>query len=682
MSRARSFRQIITGFALIRVAIGTCLLLVGGLLVGVTPAIAVPTPAERVALGSAAGFSVLAGPSVTNTGAGTVLALDLGVTGTLTGFPPGIVTGEIHIDDDAVEAAHGDRQAAYDAAAAQTGGTAFAGDQMGKTFTPGLYTAGAAVTNTGTMTLDAAGDPNAVFVFQVGAALSGAAGSKVVLKNGALANNVYWQVVGAVALGADAAFVGTVLGAGVISFGAGASLKGRALTSSTMALADSPVTQPIDDLTPPVIAIDGGPTRSTNDTTPPISGTTDEPGRPLVTVTTGPQTLTTRAVDGAWTLSANALTAGTHQLVASVTDPSQNIGTATQDLTVDTTTPGVAITGGATSATDDITPTISGTTDEAGTPTVTVTVAGQTLSTTASAGTWTVDAGALTETAHGVAASVTDPAGNTGTGRQVLTVDITVPVLTIRNGETDSTSDTSPWIYGTTAERAGTIVDVSVGGQARTAIVEPGGTWGVSAESLAPGTYEVVASITDAAGNVGSARQTLTIGEGAPPVGPRIIVPITPPTAPVSQPAPAATYRPDAEIRLGTRAFVGRSSYSVARQRVTSTLKGSRAKTVTYQVRVTNRGNVADRLTIRGTSKSKQFTVKYLQGRKNVTSAVLKGTYRTATLQTGQSVTLTVRVTKVARAKKGSKRTFSIRAASAQDRRTFDTVAAVVKVAR
>ena len=158
-------------------AIGACVLLVGGALAVVEPAAATAPAAVAgaVDLGSAAGFSVLAGPSVANTGAGTVLALDLGVVGTLAGFPPGTVTGTIRIGDAAVDTAQDDRQAAYDGVAAQTGGTAFAGDQAGKTYAPGLYTTAAAITNTGTITLDAAGDPNARFVFQIGAALSSAA---------------------------------------------------------------------------------------------------------------------------------------------------------------------------------------------------------------------------------------------------------------------------------------------------------------------------------------------------------------------------------------------------------------------------------------------------------------------------------------------------------------------------
>ncbi|MCW2753901.1 MAG: hypothetical protein JWQ32_1312 [Marmoricola sp.] len=671
MSHTRSLRTITSSFTTAGVAIAACALLVLGPLGGVSPASAASagTADTPVALGSAAGYSALAGPSIANTGAGTVLALDLGVSGTLAGFPPGTVTGATHIADDTVATAHTDRQAAYDAVVARTGGIAFSGDLAGRTFTPGLYSTAAAVTNSGTVTLNAGGDPNATFVFQVGAALSSAASTKVVLTNGALANNVYWQVVGAVSLGAGAQFVGTLLAAGAISFGDGASLKGRALTSSTIALSNSPITPPIDDLVAPLVAIDGGPTRSTNDTTPPISGTTDEPGTPLVTLTIGSQQLTARAAGGVWTMSANALTAGPHDMVASVTDPSQNTGTATQVLTVDTSAPTVAMTGGSRVATNDTTPTISGTTDESGTPTVTVTVDGQTLTTTAGAsGAWAVDVGSLAETPYGVQASVTDAAGNTGTVAQILTVDVTVPVVTINGGSTRSTSDTSPWTYGTTAEQAGTTVHLSVGGQSLDATVQPGGTWGVSAQTLASGTYTVVATITDAAGNTGTMTQTLAVGP--------------PPVPAVTPPGAVGTYRPDAEVRLVGHAFVGRGIYGPLTQRATSVLNGHPARTATFEIRITNRGNKADQVAIRGTARSAQFTVAYFHAGRNVTAAILNGSYRSATVQPGQSVMLTVRVTKLRYARTGSHRTFTIRTTSAHDPAEGDTVAAVVKVAR
>ena len=246
-------------------------------------------------------------------------------------------------------------------------------------------------------------------------------------------------------------------------------------------MTNSPFTPAIDDLTAPLVTIDGGATRSTNDTTPPISGTTDEPAGRAVTVTVDDQTLTTTVrTGGSWTVSANALSAGPHDVLASITDPSQNTGTATQTLTVDVTAPAVSIDGGATTATNDTSPSISGTTDEAGNPTVTVTVAGQTLTTTADdAGSWHVNAAALSEAPHLVVASATDAAHNTGMATQILSVDVTVPVVTIDGGATRSTTDTSPWTYGTTAEQAGTIVHVTIAGQDLAATVPPTCTWGV-----------------------------------------------------------------------------------------------------------------------------------------------------------------------------------------------------------
>ncbi|RHW23233.1 DUF3494 domain-containing protein [Nocardioides immobilis] len=442
-------------------------------------------------LGAAASYSVLAGTSVANTGSGTVLAGDLGLSpaGPITGFPPGTVNGTIHDKDAAAETAQSDRADAYADAAGQETTTTFAGDQAGVTFHPGVHTTSAAFANTGTMTLDADGDSNAVFIFQINAALSSAAGSKVVLTDGALANNVYWQVAGAISLGADADYVGTFLGAGAIAFGDGASLKGRALTPTSVAMTNTPFLVAKDDLTAPLVTIDGGPARSTNDTTPAISGTTDEPVG-TVRVTVGGQTLTaTVGAGGIWAVSSNALVSGTHAVVAAITDPSQNVGTARQELTVDQTAPVISINGRATRATNDTTPAISGTTDAApGTP-VTVTVDGQTLTTEAAGdtGAWTVTTDTLAETTHSAVASIEDGAGNKAIATQVLVVDLTVPVVTITGGASRSTDDTSPWTYGTTAEQAGTTVHLSIGGQHLTATVEAGGAWGVSAAALPGG---------------------------------------------------------------------------------------------------------------------------------------------------------------------------------------------------
>jgi hypothetical protein len=298
-----------------------------------------------------------------------------------------------------------------------------------------------------------------------------------------------------------------------------------------------------------------------------------------------------------------------------------------------------------------------------------------------------VDAATLAEATHSVTASATDAAQNTGTRHQVLSVDLTVPVVTIDGGATRATDDTSPWTYGTTAEQAGTTVHVSIGGQALTATVLSGGTWGVSAETLTAGTYTVVASVTDAAQNTGTATQTVTVGPMAPPTPvPPVPVPPVPVPAPVpTVPAPASPtseprYQPDAAIGPLHGALVGAGSYDASQQRVTRKLRG-KGRNATFEVRVTNRGDATDRMTIRGTSKSQEFKVTYTAGGKNVTPAVASGTYLTNPLAPGASAVLIVTLTRTKAAGTGDRRTFEVRTSSSHAPAIRDTVSAVVQVA-
>jgi hypothetical protein len=255
-------------------------------------------------------------------------------------------------------------------------------------------------------------------------------------------------------------------------------------------------------------------------------------------------------------------------------------------------------------------------------------------------------------------ASVSDGAGSTGTASQILSVDLTKPVVTIDGGATRSTKDTSPWTYGTTGEQAGTLVRVTVGGQHLTATVIGDGTWSVSATTLREGSYRLLASITDAAGNVGTATQTLTVGTG-----------------PVD---PGKRYQPDSAIRRGAGAFVGAGVYgSSADQRITAKLRP--AKRASFEVRLTNRGDAADTFAIRGTAKSRKFTVTYLVGGKDVTAAVRAGTYRTGTVAPDASVRLVIRITMTRRAHADDRRVFEVRAISQHASTSRDTVAAVVR---
>jgi hypothetical protein len=370
------------------------------------------------------------------------------------------------------------------------------------------------VADTGTVTLDAGGDANAVFVFQIGGALNMAAGANVTLTNGAQASNVFWQVNGAAAIGANATFAGTLMALDAIAVGAGSEVNGRALAlNGAISLNSNEFYS-----APPTVTITGGTAAITNNSTPTISGTTDLEAPGIVTLTVAGQTLTATPSNGAWSVPSAILADGTYPVVASVIDGAGNTGSATQQLTIDTVAPVVTIDGGPSVTTNDPTPTIAGTTDAAPGTIVDVTVDSQTLTALVqSAGTWNVTPSTLADGTGTVTASVTDPAGNQTTVSQLLTVDTVAPAVTITGGANLLTNDSTPTISGTAAVAAGTTVTVTLADQTLTGLVTAGGVWSVTTAFLSDGPHRVVMSVSDAAGNLASATQTLTV-DTVPPV--------------------------------------------------------------------------------------------------------------------------------------------------------------------
>jgi len=193
------------------------------------PARAAPPP---VLLGTADGFALLGGSAITNTG-DSVVNGDLGLhPGTLvTGFPPGTVNGVQHVTDAVAAQAKTDLVTAYNDAAGRPLSATSPSDLGGRVLTAGVYRTGSVplLGLSGNLTLDAQGDPSAVFIFQVASTLITATDSSVRLVNGAQACNVFWQVGSSATLGTRTAFKGTILALTSISVNDAVTVEGRLL---------------------------------------------------------------------------------------------------------------------------------------------------------------------------------------------------------------------------------------------------------------------------------------------------------------------------------------------------------------------------------------------------------------------------------------------------------------------
>jgi len=207
-----------------------------------------------VPLGTANSFAVLAGSTVTNTGP-TVVNGNLGVSpgGAVVGFPPGVVNGTIHAADAIAAQAQLDLTAAYNNAAGQPVTQIVATELGGTILGPGVYASAAGDFQiTGTLTLDAQGNPNAIFIFKTASTLVTASGSQVNLINGARSCNVFWQVGSSATLGTNSSFRGNILALTSITATTGAAVDGRLLTrNGAVTLDTNAVTAPQCAPTPP-----------------------------------------------------------------------------------------------------------------------------------------------------------------------------------------------------------------------------------------------------------------------------------------------------------------------------------------------------------------------------------------------------------------------------------------------
>jgi hypothetical protein len=189
-------------------------------------------------LGAAGAFAVMATASISSTGA-TQINGDVGLNpGSAQGIPPAQVNGTIHVTDSVVIQAQSDLLSAYnDAVSRATSPVSLPGNMGGLTFTPGLYTNSTSVLIQGSgpgnnVTLDALGDPDAIFIFQMGSTLTTGPGAQVILAGGAKASNVFWQVGTSATLDTTTIFKGNIMAAVTITVNSGSDVVGRLLAGS------------------------------------------------------------------------------------------------------------------------------------------------------------------------------------------------------------------------------------------------------------------------------------------------------------------------------------------------------------------------------------------------------------------------------------------------------------------
>jgi hypothetical protein len=299
-----------------------------------------PGGPTTVLLGNAQRFALLAGSGLTNTGKTTVTG-DVGAgvpTPTETGFTscpaPGdcvTLTGANHVNDGVAFAGQAALTTAYNNAAGRT--PTQVGTQLGTTLLKaGVYNSASGTFQiTGPLTLDAQGNPDAVFIFQTASTLKTAVASSVNLVNGAQACNVFWKVGSAATLNATTDFVGTVMAHDDISLKDGVTVNGRLLAGAqanhagAVTLIHDTITRPT--CAPPVTSTPPS-TTATSSTSPAPPSTQGTHGTPTAPGTGHTSTPGTGHTSSPGTGGTTTGTGGTGPTAPQVTNtPSGPVGT-------------------------------------------------------------------------------------------------------------------------------------------------------------------------------------------------------------------------------------------------------------------------------------------------------------------------------------------------------------------
>ena len=234
--------------------IGSLVLALFITLVMSAPIISVAAEAP-INLGSAGGFAILAGQTITNTGT-TVINGDVGIApGSSFTQGPAVINGVIHINDAIAIQAKQDLTNAFNDAKGRLPETIIPAELGGTTLIPGYYVSSSGSFNlTGILTLDAGNDPNALFVFETASTLVTATASNVNLINGANSSQVFWNIGSSATLGISSHLEGTILAMESITLTTGATINGSLLARNGSVTLDSNTIGNIVSM--PVIAID------------------------------------------------------------------------------------------------------------------------------------------------------------------------------------------------------------------------------------------------------------------------------------------------------------------------------------------------------------------------------------------------------------------------------------------
>ena len=303
-----------------------CSIAAGGLLVVSSAGAAI---VATVPLATSANYAVLGGSTVTNTGASTLDgSLGLSPGSSVTGFPPGLVLapGVTDVTNGAAGQAQSDLTLAYVNAAGRSIDATTTADLGNLELGAGVYAGPdhSALQLTGPLTLDGAGDPSSVFIFQTDSSLTTASSSSVNLINGAQECNVFWQVASSATLGTGSDFTGNILALTSITVTSNVTVHGRALARNGAVTLDD------DTFVTPTCATDVGTTTTTapavTTTLPAVTTTV-----PDTTITTLPEATTTTVPETTTTFTSGERT--TVPDVATTTVPGQTLSSLPTDTT-------------------------------------------------------------------------------------------------------------------------------------------------------------------------------------------------------------------------------------------------------------------------------------------------------------------------------------------------------------